>query len=278
MTQLRFSKMHGTGNDFLVLDGINHLLPNNLSELAKKLSHRRFGVGFDQMLVIRPSQGESADFKMEIINADGSQVEMCGNGIRCIAKYIHDHNLSPKTELVIETLAGLIRPKLQGGLVEVDMGEPELEATKIPIQLEGKVLEHPLKIKDKTFQLTGVSMGNPHAVIFVDSVENFPVSEWGPLIEKHELFPNRVNVEFIEVTSPTQLKMRVWERGAGETYACGTGACASLVAAVLTGRSKREATLHLKGGDLKICWSENNNRVYMTGPAEEVFEGELLIQ
>jgi len=270
--KLPFTKMHGLGNDFIVVNCLEENCPD-LAKHAAKLCDRRFGIGCDQMLVIRPS--ERADFKMDIYNNDGSQVEMCGNGIRCVAKYLVDHGATSKDELAIETLAGIIRPRLVGDLVEVDMGEPILEGKDIPTTLEGKILNRPLAVDGHSFDITCVSMGNPHCVIFVDDVAQAPVTTLGPLIERHPLFPKRTNVEFIQVLGPAELKMRVWERGAGETLACGTGACGALVAAVITGRSQREAVLHLKGGDLRIRWSEKNNRVYMTGPGEEVFTGSI---
>jgi diaminopimelate epimerase len=210
---------------------------------------------------------------MEIFNNDGGQVEMCGNGIRCVAKYLVDHGATAKSELAIETLAGIIRPRLVGELVEVDMGEPILDGREIPTTLEGKILNRPLSVDGHHLDITCLSMGNPHCVIFIDDTTRAPVTSLGPILEKHPLFPKRINVEFVQILGPSELKMRVWERGAGETLACGTGACASLVAAVITGRAQREATLHLKGGDLQVRWSEKNNHVYMTGPGEEVFSG-----
>lgn len=264
--------MHGIGNDFIVVDNTQSSYPD-LSNYAKELCDRRFGIGCDQLLIIQPSN--MADFKMEIFNADGSQVEMCGNGIRCIAKYISDHGLSQKNSLNIETLAGIIKPKLLADLVEVDMGEPILSAKEIPTTLEGKIISYPLKIDDQEYAITCVSMGNPHCVIFVEDVDNFPVTSLGPKLEHHKLFPQRCNIEFIEVINDRHLKMRVWERGSGETLACGTGACASLVAAVLNQKSQREAKLELRGGNLNILWQEANNHVYMTGPAVEVYSGEI---
>jgi len=272
MVRLPFTKMHGLGNDFVVINCLDSSCPD-LKPLAKQICDRRFGIGCDQLLVILPS--ERADFKMKIYNNDGGEVEMCGNGIRCVAKYLQTHGATSKTELAIETAAGIIRPNILGALVEVDMGEPILNAPEIPVAATGKVINHTFEIEDRPFQITCVSMGNPHCVIFVPEVDAFPVEVWGPKIEHHPFFPKRVNVEFIEVISPTHLKMRVWERGAGETLACGTGACAALVAAVLNGHSNREATLQLKGGDLLVRWSEKNNRVYKTGPGVEVFSGTI---
>jgi diaminopimelate epimerase len=272
MATLKFTKMQGSGNDFIVVNCLQEDCPN-LQALAPRLSDRRFGVGFDQMLVIRPS--EKADFRMDIINADGSQVEMCGNGIRCVAQYLVHHGATTKKEMAIETLGGIIRPRIVGDRVEVDMGEPVLEGPKIPSALEGLIIQHPIELDGTDYAITCVNMGNPHCVLFVENVDNYPVTEIGPKFERHKLFPKKINVEFIQVLSETSLKMRVWERGTGETLACGTGASAGWVAAVLTGRAQREGTMHLKGGDLQIRWSEKDNRVYMTGPGQEVYSGEI---
>jgi diaminopimelate epimerase len=209
---------------------------------------------------------------MKIFNSDGSEVEMCGNGIRCFAKYIWDRGISVKDTLSVETAAGVIRPERAGDMVKVDMGEPVLQARQIPVNLDGVIKNYPLIIDGKEFKITCVSMGNPHAVIFVDNVDGFDVKRYGPAIETHKLFPKRTNVEFIEIIGPERLKMRVWERGAGETMACGTGASAAAVAANLNGLSEKKVTVGLLGGELGIEWS-GNNHIYMTGPAEEVFEG-----
>ena len=270
---INFTKMHGIGNDFIVIDA-RDLDIKDYAGISKTICHRRFGIGADQMLLLLKS--DSADMRMRIFNSDGSEVEMCGNGIRCLAKYIWDRGISSKETLDIETLAGIIRPKKAGDMVMVDMGEPRLYAEDIPIRLSGRVKDYPIEIEDKTFSITCVSMGNPHAVIFMDNIDSFPVTYYGPLIETNPLFPMRTNVEFIEVLSKDRLKMRVWERGAGETMACGTGACASLVAASLNGLSDRKAVLSLTGGELFIEWAEDN-RVYMTGPAVEGFIGDIEI-
>ncbi len=272
--KINFTKMHGLGNDFIVIDCRKKRIAG-LSRLMKKLSHRQFGIGFDQALILLPSK--KADFRMDIYNADGGRVEMCGNGIRCFAKYIWDRKLSKKDTLEIETLAGVIKPKRAGKMVTVDMGEPILEAKDIPVNLNGMVIQYPLTVEDKEFKITCISMGNPHCVIFVDKASSFPVTQYGQLIENHPLFPKRINVEFVEIVSGKELKMRVWERGSGETLACGTGACAAAVAANLNGLAGRKVTIRLVGGDLKIEWSEKDNHVYMTGPAVEVFEGKLEI-
>ncbi|MDP2277088.1 MAG: diaminopimelate epimerase [Nitrospirota bacterium] len=297
---MNFTKMHGLGNDFILLDCIKQKLKTQDSELkglSKKLCHRRFGIGADQLLMLYPSR--TADFKMRIFNADGSEVEMCGNGIRCLAKYIWSRRLSGKAILNIETLAGIILPEKKGNMVRVDMGEPILEPEKIPVKTSSKfkiqsskiktpnsklltpnsklLIDYPLRIEDREFKITCVSMGNPHAVIVVDNVMAFPVTYYGPLLEIHEIFPKRTNVEFIEILNPSEIKMRVWERGAGETMACGTGASAAAVASSLKGLSKKNVTVHLTGGDLLIEWARNNH-VYMTGTAEEVFTGQINIK
>jgi len=274
-----FTKMHGLGNDFIVIDS-REIRIENLPALAKRLCDRRFGIGADQILLLEKSG--PADFRMRIFNADGSEVEMCGNGIRCLAKYVWDRNLSPKDILDIETLAGIIRPEKAGDMVKVDMGEPVFDPEKIPVHLPhpssfilhplGGLVDYPLQIEDKEFRITCVSMGNPHAVIFVDNVAEFPVPYYGPMIERHQMFPKRTNVEFIEVIDPSAVKMRVWERGSGETMACGTGASAAAVAAHLKGLAGRNIVVHLLGGDLMLDWA-GDNRVYMSGPAVEVFEG-----
>ncbi len=273
--KIEFTKMHGLGNDFILLD-LRKRSISGLAGLIKKLSHRRFAIGFDQALILKESK--KADFRMDIYNADGGLVEMCGNGIRCFAKYIWDRKLSKKKVLSIETLAGIMKPEKEGALIKVDMGEPILEARLIPIRtsanLKKEVIDMPFKAGKKSFKITCVSMGNPHAVIFVDDVAGFPVSGLGPVIEASAKFPQGTNVEFVEVINSKRLKMRVWERGAGETLACGTGACAAVVAANLTGRIKRSATVELLGGELKIELGKDN-RVYMTGPAVESFSGSI---
>ncbi|MBI5096693.1 MAG: diaminopimelate epimerase [Nitrospirae bacterium] len=273
--KVKFTKMHGLGNDFVLIDAISQQVPQ-LSAFCKNYSDRRFGIGFDQALILRSSK--NADFKMEIFNADGSQVEMCGNGIRCLAKYIWDRGLSDKRELTIETLAGIIRPVKEGNLIQVDMGEPIFDAPSIPVNLEGEVRGYPLKALDREFLITCVSMGNPHAVIFVEDIQSFPVEKYGPVIENHPLFPKRINVEFVRVADRGDIYVRVWVRGAGETLACGTGACASAVATYVNGLADRKVIVHLAGGDLLIHWSDKDHHVYMTGPAVEVYTGEVMFQ
>lgn len=271
--ELEFTKMHGCGNDFIFIDCMKRDIPD-LAAIAGKLCDRRFGIGADQLLTVHPSA--RADFKMEIYNADGSQVEMCGNGIRCFAKYVYEHGLTGKKELAVETLAGIIRPRIAGDLVEVDMGEPILEGRNIPVNADGRIINRPLEVDGKTHTITCVSMGNPHCVVYWDGIDHLELEKIGPRFEHHVFFPKRVNTEFVKVLSPNEVKMRVWERGAGETWACGTGASAVGVAGVLTGRTARKITIHLKGGDLLIDWRDNNH-VYMTGAAEEVFHGQINI-
>ena len=272
---LLFTKMHGTGNDFIVIN--SELIDKDVkfTDLALHLCHRKFGIGADQLLLLQPSKW--ADFRMRIFNADGTEVEMCGNGIRCIAKYIWDRELSDKKKLAIETMAGIHHLEKDDDLIKVDMGEPITEAQKIPVNLEGTVVNHPVNVKDQSFNMTCVSMGNPHAVIVTEDVEKFPVELYGPLLENNELFPNKTNVEFIQFLDARNIKMRVWERGTGETLACGTGACAATVASRLLGLTESKMTVHLPGGDLSIEWSQRNNHVFLSGPAVEVFEGAIKI-
>jgi diaminopimelate epimerase len=277
--KMHFTKMHGIGNDFVVINCVGRDCPpadQKFGELSKHLCNRRFGIGADQILILYPSN--VADFRMNIFNADGGEVEMCGNGIRCVAKYIWDRNLSDKTILSIETPAGVIKPERAGDMVRVDMGEAVFEPEKIPVNIpsfkERMILDYPLQAADREFKITCVSMGNPHAVIIVDDVSSFPVTHYGPLIESNPIFPRKTNVEFIRVLNRKEIKMRVWERGSGETMACGTGASAVAVAVNLKGLTDRNVTVHLIGGDLSIEWASNNH-VYMTGPATEVFEGTI---
>ncbi|HSW64010.1 MAG TPA: diaminopimelate epimerase [Dissulfurispiraceae bacterium] len=272
-----FTKMHGIGNDFIVVDCRTSLL-HDPKAFAIKYCDRRFGIGADQLLLLYPSA--VGDFKMLIFNADGSEVEMCGNGIRCFAKYIWDRKISDKAVLDVETLAGIIRPERAGDMVKVDMGEPILEPARIPVNLQGPgpIIDYPVEAMGRIFNVTFVSMGNPHAVIFLDeNVTEFPVDTYGPLIENHALFPKRINVEFVNKKSDTELVMRVWERGSGITLACGTGATATGIAAMVKKLTRKRVTVHLLGGDLDIEWADNGH-AYMTGPAEEVFEGAIPCQ
>lgn len=276
---MRFDKMHGLGNDFLLLDARAEP-ERDWPELARRWCRRRFGVGGDGLILILDS--EPADWRMRIFNSDGTEPEMCGNGIRCFAKFLRDHGLEQRDTFTVETLAGPIRPTLVASdgataQVRVDMGPPRLRPEQIPFlgdEGAGKVVGALLQVDDDPMSVTCVSMGNPHCVLFVENLDQMQIEWWGPMIERHERFPERTNVEFVQVRGRGELDMRVWERGAGRTLACGTGACASLVAAHLNGYTERAATVHLEGGDLAIEWGEDD-RVRMTGPAETAFCGEL---
>ncbi len=273
---IKFTKMHGIGNDYLYIDARRKKI-KNLEELARKMSHRNFGVGSDGIILILNSK--SADLKMRIFNADGSEAEMCGNGIRCFAKYVYDHGLIKRKEIAIETLAGIKHVEIftkhdKVSKVRVDMGEPILLRERIPmIGDPGMVIDEELQLDGIKFNVTAVSMGNPHAIIYVEDVKNFPVQKYGSMIENHPSFPKRTNVEFVQVIGEKEVIQRTWERGSGETLACGTGASAVTVAGILTKRTARSITIHLLGGDLEIEWNEKDNHVYMIGPAVEVFEG-----
>lgn len=275
---MRFTKMHGAGNDYVYVNCFQESLPADAPELARQMSHRHFGIGGDGLILIRPS--EVADARMQMFNADGSEAEMCGNGIRCVAKYVYDHGICRQSTLRIETGAGVLSVEVETkndkvDRVRVDMGEPILEASRIPTKLSGSpVVDAELVVEGRAFRVTSVSMGNPHCIVFVDSASDDLVLGVGPKIEKHEAFPAKVNVEFIEVISPTEIRQRTWERGSGETWACGTGASAVCVAGVLAGKTERKIWNHLLGGDLELEWDEASNHVFMTGPATEVFSGE----
>ena len=277
---MKFTKMHGTGNDYIYINGFVENIKNP-SELSLKLSDRHKGVGSDGLVVILPS--EDCDFKMRMFNSDGSESEMCGNASRCVGKYVYEKGMTNKTGITLETLAGVkvlkfwLNEKERVEKVTVDMGVPVLDASSIPSAFsQSPVVKSPLPVSDDaTYEVTCLSMGNPHAVLFMDNIDELDLSEIGPVIEHAPYFPNRTNTEFVEVVSDRWLKMRVWERGAGETLACGTGACAAVVAAVLNGLAGRKATVQLRGGDLEIEWNEEDNRVYLTGDAVTVFEGEI---
>lgn len=281
---MQFTKVHGLGNDFVMIDNLkNDYQGYDWGKLAVEMCNRNFGIGADGLVVI--SASAIADLKMRIFNPDGTEPEMCGNAIRCVAGYIYQYQILDKTKITIETKAGILVPEIidsqeTKALVKVDMGPPKLEPAQIPMIIEEnikKVINYPLKINGKTIYITCISMGNPHGVIFVPEVTSKLVSSVGPTIENHPAFPNKTNVEFVQVLDREHLKMLVWERGAGQTMACGTGACATLVAAYLNGLAERKATVHLAGGDLEIEWAEDN-RVYMTGPAIQVFRGNYQIK
>ena len=277
---MKFTKMEGLGNDYVYVNCFRETV-DNPSEVAKKVSDRHFGIGSDGLILIRPS--EVADFRMDMYNADGSQAEMCGNGIRCVAKYVYDYGLTDKTSISIETLAGIKYLDLQVtdgkvSLITVNMGSPELVPDKIPVISDSKrVVDEPIEVDGTTYKMTCVSMGNPHCIVFVEDTASFPLETVGPLFENHERFPKRVNTEFIQLLDRKTVNMRVWERGSGETLACGTGACASAVACILNGLTENEITLHLLGGDLIVRWDQEENFVYMTGPARVVFDGEIVL-
>jgi diaminopimelate epimerase len=278
---LEFTKMHGAGNDFVVLDGIRHALPP-IEPLAQRLCNRHFGIGADQLLVVRPARAESAAFRMEIFNADGSQVEMCANGIRAFYKYLRDRGHTEQDEIGVETLSGVVRPRWAGpDLVTVDMGRPVLAPAKIPTTLgegDGPVLDVPLELDGEDLCVSSVSMGNPHAVLFVEDPEAAPVEELGPRVEHHPAFPNRVNVEFVSVVDRSRIRQRTWERGTGETLACGSGACAVAVVSMLRGVVDRAVRIELRGGELAIAWPDDESHVEMTGPAAEVFTGRIPLE
>ena len=278
---IEFSKYHGLGNDFILLDNRHSSEPIVTAEEAVKMCDRHFGIGADGVIFALPGQ-DGADYTMRIYNSDGSEPEMCGNGIRCLAQFIAD--LEGKGQInksfQIHTLAGIISPQLQeDGQVRVDMGIPNLMAAEIPTTLcspDDKVIAQPLEVAGQSWSVTCVSMGNPHCITFVDNTDHIDLEKIGPQFEHHPVFPQRTNTEFIQVVKSDYLKMRVWERGAGITLACGTGACASVVAGVLNGKCDRVCTVELPGGCLQIEWSEKDGRVYMTGPAEQVFKGRYI--
>lgn len=270
--------MHGAGNDYIYMNGFVQEIEDP-SALAIRLSNRNFGIGSDGLVLILPS--ENSDFRMQMFNSDGSEAEMCGNASRCVGKYVYDNGLTTKKKIALETKAGvkyitLLEGDERARKVTVDMGEPILDPVQIPVKVDKEpVLNFPLDIDGKIWEISCVSMGNPHAVVFTTGIKELDLPLIGPKFEKHPIFPRKTNTEFIEVVDRKTLNMRVWERGAGETLACGTGACAAAVAAILNGYCDRKITIHLIGGDLEIEWDEQNNHVYMTGEAVTVFEGEI---
>ncbi len=284
---MKFTKMHGCGNDYVYVDCTKEVIPN-ISETAIRVSDRHFGIGSDGLILIKAS--DVADFEMDMYNADGSRGKMCGNGIRCVAKYVYDHGLTDKTTITVNTLSGIktLQLTIEDGKVSkvrVDMGEPELIPAQVPVKASvlgladdrrEAIVAEPLEIKGRSYDITCVSMGNPHCITFIEEdVRDFPLEEVGPVFEKHELFPERVNTEFINVIDKDHLRMRVWERGSGETLACGTGACAVAVASYLNGFTGRSVDIELLGGHLEVVYDEKTNHVFMTGPATEVFSGEI---
>lgn len=283
---MKFTKMQGIGNDYVYVNCFKEEVKNP-SEVSIFVSDRHFGIGSDGLILIKPS--DVADFKMDMYNADGSQAEMCGNGIRCVGKYVYDYGLTDKEDITVETLAGIkkLHFEIEDGkvsLITVDMGEPILEPGLVPVDVSilptaneamEAVVDEPLTVDGKEYRVTCVSMGNPHAIVYVDSTKDLEIEKIGPSFEHHKFFPKRVNTEFIEVLNRKEVNMRVWERGAAETWACGTGACASTVAGVLNGVTDDEIVLHLLGGDLKVKWDKATKHVFMTGPAKVVFDGEI---
>ena len=275
---MKFTKMHGIGNDYVYVNCFKETVEHP-SEAAIKVSDRHFGIGSDGLILIKPS--EVADGKMEMYNADGSQGAMCGNGIRCVAKYMYDYGITDKTSISVETKSGIkyLDLTIKDGKVDtvkVNMGTPILKAADIPVHSEKEqVINEPVMVDGKEWKITCVSMGNPHAITYIDDVKNLEIEKIGPKFENHEIFPDRVNTEFVHVIDRNTVEMRVWERGSGETLACGTGACAVAVSSILNGLTEEEVTVKLLGGDLKIFWDRTENKVYMTGSATTVFDGEI---
>ncbi len=273
--RLRFTKMQGIGNDFVMLDGVSQKLSISPAKI-KKLADRHFGVGCDQVLIVEAPQNPQADFRYRIFNANGEEVENCGNGARCFAIFVQQRGLTAKNEIVVETKAGeMILRVCDNKNVTVNMGVPALEPKDIPFDADERATTYPLKIEDHTFSISAVSLGNPHAVIMVDDVREFPVEKIGPTVESHRRFPNKVNAGFLQIVSPEEAYLRVYERGVGETLACGTGACAAMVAGGLQGLLSTKTTMHLTGGDLSIEWQGEGQPVMMTGPATTVFHGQI---
>ena len=278
---MKFTKMQGLGNDYVYVNCIEKRIEHP-SETARFVSDRHFGIGSDGLILICPS--EKADFEMEMYNADGSRGEMCGNGIRCVAKYVYDYGLTNKKQISVETLGGIKHLELtvangRVSLVEVDMGTPKLLPEEIPIlpvtQGQKQIVNEPILVGGKEYRMTGVSMGNPHIVVYVEDVKSLQIEKVGPLFENHERFPNRINTEFARVTDRHTVEMRVWERGSGETLACGTGACAVAAASILNGMTEDQVTVKLIGGDLRIRWDKESGHIFMTGPAAVVYDGEI---
>lgn len=278
---MKFTKMHGCGNDYVYVNCFKEQV-DDPSKLAVQVSDRHFGIGSDGLILICPS--EQADFRMRMFNADGSEGKMCGNGVRCIAKYVYDYGLTDKTRISIETKGGIkyLDLQVENGkvkTVKVDMGEPILNTKEIPVEWQKeKMIGEKVKINGREYEMTCVSMGNPHAVVWVDDTASLPLEKIGPIFEKHAMFPERVNTEFVQILNKKEVNMRVWERGSGETLACGTGACATAVACILNGKTEEKVIIHLLGGDLKIEYDKKTNHVFMTGPATIVFDGEITVE
>jgi diaminopimelate epimerase len=273
--KLTFTKMHGLGNDFIVLDGVRQTISLDAAQI-KQLANRHFGIGFDQLLLVEPARSSGADFRYRIFNADGDEVEQCGNGARCFAHFVHDQQLSDKNSLVVETNTGIIELNRQAdGMVTVDMGRPQLEPEHIPFLASRRATCYAIEVDGRQWQIAAVSMGNPHAVLQVDNVDTAPVNHLGPLLERHERFPNGVNVGFMQLIDRHHITLRVFERGVGETLACGSGACAAVVAGRIQGLLDSAVKVDLVGGGLHIVWAHVDTTVVMTGPANRVFTGEI---
>ena len=273
--KLKFTKMHGAGNDFVVLDGVNQTL-GLTPEHYRALADRHFGVGCDQILLVQPAARPDCDFRYRIFNADGGEVQQCGNGARCFARYVYDQGLTPKREIRVETASGIIAPKLEDdGRVTVDMGPPRFEPAESPFLAPARALTYALEVAGQALEISALSMGNPHAVYLVDEVTTAPVEQFGPLIERHPRFPERVNVGFMQIVSRERIRLRVFERGSGETLACGTGACAAVVAGITRGRLGDRVAVDTRGGELLIGWAGGEHAVFLNGPADTVFQGEM---
>lgn len=276
--QLRFTKMHGIGNDFVVINAISQQV-NLTAQQIQRIADRHFGVGCDQLLLVEASQLPNVDFRYRIFNADGGEVEQCGNGARCFVRYVHDHGLTTKQEVLVETAKGLITLSLvHNGQVKVNMGTPRFAPQEVPFLVESQALSYPLLVAENTLQISALSMGNPHAVQVVENTETAPVQTLGPLIESHAQFPQRVNAGFMQVINRAHIKLRVYERGSGETLACGSGACAAVVAGIRLGLLDHTVVVEMRGGKLTISWQGEGEPVWMTGPAETVFEGSLPLE
>ncbi|QZA79493.1 diaminopimelate epimerase [Deefgea tanakiae] len=275
MMKLNFSKMHGLGNDFMVIDGVRQTVALS-NEVIGQLGHRQFGIGFDQLLLVEASQTPGIDFRYRIFNCDGSEVEQCGNGSRCFARFVFDQGLTDKNEIAVETAKGVIYPRLESnGLVTVNMGAPRFKPSEIPFEAPNEAIIDPLIVDGQVYDISVVSMGNPHAVQVVDDVDTAPVALHGTLIENHKRFPQKVNAGFMQIVGRSEIRLRVFERAAGETLACGTGACAAVVAGIRRGLLDETVLVHTRGGDLTISWAGNDAPVMMTGPAVTVFEGSI---
>lgn len=270
-----FTKMQGTGNDFIVFHEPGKSANYLNRPTVRALCNRRTGIGADGILVI--SSSKKAVLKMQIFNADGSEAEMCGNGIRCVAIYASENNLTKKKEFSVETLAGIIKVKLNGKRCTADIGEPKMKGKEIPVNLSGRVINRPLKVDNKDFRITCLSLGNPHCVIFLENLDTFDIGRYGPQVETLSIFPRKTNVEFVDIRSKDELVMRVWERGVGETHCCGTGSCAAAIASVLNGYTERKVKVVLKGGTLEVEWDRATNHVFLTGPAESVYDGKIIL-